>query len=92
MVLKRLAYPCRYSNEIHRFGRAVPELSMITNAVEEFIHQNHHYKLTGWNANLMSPEYAEAVAAKGSPLRKCFVSIDGTVKPKSQQNESQKTV
>ena len=89
MVLKRLAYPCGYSNEIHRFGRAVPELSMITNPVEEFIYQNHHYKLTGWNANLMSPVklegYAEAVAAKGSSLRNCFVFIDGTVKPKSQQ-------
>ena len=90
MVLKRVAYPCRYSDVLHRFGRAVPELSIITNAVEEFIYQNHHYKLTGWNANLMSPvkleEYAEAVAAKGSPLR------NGTVRPISRPGEAQKTV
>ena len=44
---------------------------MITNAVGEYIYQIHHHKLIGWNANLLSPvkpeEYAEAVAAKGSP-------------------------
>ena len=70
MVLKRLAYPCRYSDLIHRFGRAVPELSMITNAVKEFIYQNHHHRLTQWNATLLSPrklqQYADAVAVKGS--------------------------
>ena len=96
MVLKRLAYSCRYSDVIYRFGRAVPELSMITNAVEEFIYQNHHHKLTGWNANLLSPvkleEYAEAVAAKGSPLRNCFGFIDGTVRPISRPGEDQKVV
>ena len=58
---------------------------MITNAVEEFIYQNHHHKLTGWNAHLLGPvkleEYAEAVAAKGSPLRNCFKYINGTVEP-----------
>ena len=43
MVLKRLVYPCRYSDLIHRFGRAVPELSMITNAVEEFIYPQYKY-------------------------------------------------
>ena len=83
MVLKRLAYPCRYSDLIHRFGRAVPELSMITNAVEEFIYQNHHHRLTQGNAALLSPrklqQYADAVAVKGSPLKNCFGFIDGTV-------------
>ena len=61
MVLKRLAYPCRYSDLIHRFGRAVPELSMITNAVEEFIYQNHHHRLTQWNATLLSPRKLQQV-------------------------------
>jgi len=31
MLLKRLSYPCRYSDMIHRFGRPVPEI--ITNTV-----------------------------------------------------------
>jgi len=33
MVLERLAYPCRYSDMIARFGRSVPELSILTNVV-----------------------------------------------------------
>ena len=42
LLLKRLAYPCRYSDLVHRFGRAVPELCMIYNVVEDWIYQNHH--------------------------------------------------
>ena len=33
MLLKRLAYPCRYSDMIARFGRPVPELCKITNRI-----------------------------------------------------------
>jgi len=33
MLLRRLAYPCRYSDMIHRFGRPTPVLSMVTNKV-----------------------------------------------------------
>ena len=29
ILLNRLAYPCRFSDMFHRFGRPVPELSMI---------------------------------------------------------------
>jgi len=31
MLLKRFAYPCRFADMIARFGRPVPQLSMITN-------------------------------------------------------------
>ena len=96
IVIKRLAYPCRYSDLIHRFGRAVPELYMITNAVEKFIYQNHHHRLTQWNATLLSPrklqQYADAVAVKGSPWKNCFGFIDGAVKPISRTVENQKIV
>ena len=38
MLLKRLAYPCCFSDMIEtRFGRSVPELCMITNRVMDFI-------------------------------------------------------
>ena len=33
MLLKRLAYPCRYNDMIARFGRPVPELCKITNRI-----------------------------------------------------------
>ena len=35
ITLRRFAYPCRYSDLIPRFGRPVPELSMISNLVME---------------------------------------------------------
>ena len=74
----------------------MPELSMITNAVEKFIYQNHHHRLTQWNATLLSPrklqQYADAVAVKGSPLKNCFGFIDGTVRPISRPGENQKIV
>jgi len=39
ITLRRFAYPCRYSDLIPRFGRPVPELSMISNLVMETIYQ-----------------------------------------------------
>ena len=38
MLLRRTAYPCRYSDLIPRFGRPVPELSMITNCVVDYLY------------------------------------------------------
>ena len=38
---KRFAYPCRYSDLIHRFGKPVPVLSMINNEVIDFTYMAH---------------------------------------------------
>ena len=37
LVLKRSTYPCRYSDLISIFGRPVPEISMISNTVIDYI-------------------------------------------------------
>ena len=37
MLLKRLSYPCRYADMVHRFGRPIPVVSMVTNQVLDFI-------------------------------------------------------
>ena len=37
ILLRRLSYPCRYSDMIPRFGRPAPVLSMVTNKVLDFI-------------------------------------------------------
>lgn len=83
LLLKRLAYPCRYFDLISTFGRPVPELCMITNTVEEWIYHYHGFRLSSWNQPFLSSiclqEYAAAVARKGSPLQNCFGFIDGTV-------------
>ena len=38
MLLKRFAYPCRYSDMVPRFTRPVPALSMVTNEVLDYIY------------------------------------------------------
>ena len=47
MLLRRLAYPCRYSDMIPRFGRPTPALSMVTNEVLDFIYNTHSHKMGG---------------------------------------------
>ena len=96
MLLYRLAYPCRYSSMIPRFGRPVPELCMITNTVLDFIFDTFSHKLTEWNLDILDPtsleRYAEVVFAKGAPLHNCFGFIDGTVRPISRPGENQRLV
>ena len=96
IALRRAAYPCRYSDLIQRFGRPVPELSMISNLVMDTIYQQHHHRLTQWNNTLLSPAlletYAHAVYQKGSPLSNCFGFIDGKVRPICKPGENQRIV
>ena len=96
MLLRRTAYPCRYSDLIPRFGRPVPELSMITNCVVDYLYDNHGHRLTQWNHQIMSPPllqtYADAVSAQGAPLNNCFGFIDGTVRPICRPVELQEVV
>ena len=84
MVLKRTAYPCRLNDVIHCFGRPVPEMSMIINAVIDFLYE-HCGHITEWNHQIFSPRnleiYAEAVHGKGAALENCFGFVDGTICP-----------
>ena len=78
MLLRRLAYPCRYSDMIPRFGRPIPLLNMATDEVLDFIYNTHSHKITKWNHALLSSAllqtYADAVYAKGAALNNCFAS------------------
>jgi len=86
MLLKRLAYPCIYSDLIHRFGRPVPVLGMISNEVIDYIYNTHHHKITNWNNDILNPAAlqicADAISAKGAAL-------DGTVRPIFKPGERQ---
>ena len=68
IVLKRFAYPCRYSDMIPIFGRSVPELSMISNEVTDGIYNTHGHKVTQWNHGILNPPiiatYTDAVHSK----------------------------
>ena len=96
MLLRRLAYPCRYSDLIARFGRPVPEICMMTNKVLNFIFENHGHRIAQWNNTILNPEcleqYAEAIYAKGAALNNCFGFVDGTVRPICRPNENQRQV
>ncbi|KAM7430411.1 hypothetical protein ABFA07_018876 [Porites harrisoni] len=96
MVLRRMAYPCRYSNLIPRFGRPVPVLSMICNRVIDYIYDLHVHRLTSWNPQLLDPAslqmYCDAISRNGSPLDNCFGFIDGTVRPVCRPGEQQRVL
>ena len=53
ILLRRLSYPCRYSDMISRFGLPVPVLSMVSNDVLDFIYNTHRHRITQWNPNVM---------------------------------------
>ena len=96
ILLRRMSLPCRYSDMIPRFGRPVPELSMISNTVMEYIHDVHGHKLSQWNHYLLSPRcldiYSDAIASKGTPLKNCFGFIDGTVRPICRPLQNQRII
>ena len=96
ILLRRFCYPCRYSDLVSMFGRPIPELSMITNQVVDFMYDQHAHRLTQWNDQLLSPQclrrYAEAVARKGGALANCFGFIDGTVRAICRPGQMQRLV
>ena len=96
MLLKRLAYPCRYGDMVPRFGRPVPVISMVTNHVLDYIYDTQGHLLTRWNDALLSPRslevYADAIHRKGAALRNCFGFVDGTVRPIARPGEQQRVV
>ena len=96
IILKRFAYPCRYSDLMPIFRRSVPQLSLICNQVTAWIYNTHGYKVTRWNHGILNPPliatYADTVHSKGAALDNCFSFIDGTVWPISRPMSNQRVV
>ena len=96
ICLRRLAYPCRYSDLIHRFARPVPQLSMISNLVIEEIYQRYGHLLSSMDQPWLSREnlamFAHAVHRKGGALDNCWGFVDGTVRPICRPNRNQREV
>ena len=85
ILLKRLAYPCRYTDMVPRFGRNPTELCLIFNEVLDFIYTSHRHRLQNWDRNpFLQPyqlhRYADAIHQQGAPLNNCFGFVDGTVR------------
>ena len=96
LLLKRLAYPCRYFDLISTFGRQVTELCMMANTELDWVFNEHGFRLTSWNQPFVTPtclqEYARAITRQGSPLTNCFGFTDGTVRPICRSGEKQRIV
>ena len=96
ILIRRLAYPCRYSDMVSRFARPVPVLCMISNIVLNDIYDLHHRRITAWNQAILNPhalqQYADAVSDKGAALNNCFGFVDGTVRPICRPGEHQRMV
>ena len=84
IFLKRLAYPCRYTDMAYRFGRSASELCLIFNKVLDIVYDANHHRLESWDQPFLSPDklnnYAQAIHERGAPLQNCFGFVDGTVR------------
>ena len=96
VLLKRLSYPCRYTDMVPRFGRNPTELCLIFNRIVDFIHEHHHHLLQSWDQFFLQPDqlhnYAQAVHQQGAPLSNCFGFIDGTVRGIARPQENQRVM
>ena len=85
VLLKRFAYPIRYSDMCPRFARPVPQFSIITNAMMDIIYNQHCHRLRNFNQAWLSPAnlqtYADVIHEAGAPYTNCWGFVDGTVRP-----------
>ena len=83
ILLKRLAFPCRYTNMVLTFGRNETKLCLIYNHILDYICTQHHHRLQPWNQHFLQSAILQEYAVmheKGAPLvENCFSFIDGTV-------------
>ena len=84
VLLKRLAYPCRYLDMIPRFGLSIPQLCMVTQTSLNLFHDNWRHLLRTFNQNWLTPanlqHYANVIHEIGAPLTNCWGFVDGTVR------------
>ena len=96
ILLKRLAFPCRYTDMATRFGRNPTELCLIFNTILNFVYTTHHHHLSSWEQPFLSPEnlalYSAAIHNHGAPLENCFGFIDGTVRRIARPKINQRTM
>ena len=94
--MKRVAYPCRYLDLVPRFARPVPEICIIFNTVMRKLNEQWGFLLKTFQRELLSPvnllRYADAIYAKGAPLKNCWGFIDGTVRPISRPGINQRVL
>ena len=68
---------------VSRFGRPVPKLSMMSNAISDHVYNNFNHFLHDfdqpWHRPVLLQEYSRKIHEKGAPLENCLDFIDETV-------------
>ena len=81
ILLRRLAYPCRWVDLEIVFGMHSPTLSEVFWEAIESLYQRRSHLLTTFRSQLLANkavEYASVIAARGAPLENCVGFIDCT--------------
>ena len=96
VFLKRFSYPCRYADMVPKFARPIPQLSMISDEVTNFIytHNNHLLRIftQPWLSQANLKQFDDAVHNKGPALQNCWGFVDGTVRPVCRPGKNQRTL
>ena len=78
MLLKIFSYPCRYLDMMPRFGRPVPQMSMITCHTMNLVYNDWNHLLSPFNQPWLAPrhlqEFADVVYQSGASLQNCWGS------------------
>ena len=79
---------------IPRFGRSIPELSLILSEVTDYIVNTHVHLLRDLNQPWLQPaqleSFARAISRKGAALANCWGFVDGSVRPICRPGEHQR--
>ncbi|ESO99449.1 hypothetical protein LOTGIDRAFT_113508 [Lottia gigantea] len=85
ILLRRFAYPNRFSDLERIFGRPNTTLSIVVNTLLEHIHDYFRHVVTEFDQAWMDQRhiqiYADTIHEKRAPLTNCFGFVDGTVRP-----------
>ena len=96
ILLKRLSFPCRYSDMALRFGRNPTKLCLIFNQVLDFIYRTHQHRLNSWNQPFLNPRalehYVQSIHSGGAPLENCFGVVNDTLCKIARPNNNQREV
>ena len=96
ILLKHVAYPCRYLDMVPRFARPVPEICAICNTVMSKLYEQWSFLITSFDRELLSPanrqKYADPIHAKGAPITNSWGFMDGTVRAISRPNRNQRVL
>jgi len=81
ILLRRLCYPCRYTDMVQTFGCSVGTISLAFNYALNHIYDQYSHLVTNLRIDALRDRlstFAGAVAAKDAPVVNCAGFIDGT--------------